>query len=100
VPLNRIGESIHITTGRKLEAGWPADADNLVVMLDGRQAYNSVTEKDVEIFWGAYVGTEDEILIAGRLPDVAERISATREAARQKHGWIMDSYLLRKRTPL
>jgi precorrin-6A synthase len=99
VPLNRIGESIHITTGRKLEAGWPADADNLVVMLDGRQAYNSVTEKDVEIFWGAYVGTADEILIAGPLPDVAERISVAREAARRKHGWIMDSYLLRKRRP-
>lgn len=98
VPLNRIGESIQITTGRKLEAGWPAGAENLVVMLDGRQAYNSVTETDIEIFWGAYVGTPDEILIAGPLSEVAEKISATREAARQKHGWIMDSYLLRKRT--
>jgi precorrin-6A synthase len=99
VALNRIGESIHITTGRRLEAGWPAEADNLVVMLDGRQAYNSVTQENVEIFWGAYVGTADEILIAGPLPDVAEQISATREAARHKHGWIMDSYLLRKRRP-
>jgi len=99
VPLNRIGESVQITTGRKLEAGWPQDAENLVVMLDGRQAYESVVETDVEIFWGAYVGTDDEILIAGPLADVAEKITAARETARQKHGWIMDSYLLRKREP-
>ena len=100
LPLNRIGESIHITTGRKLAAGWPADADNVVVMLDGRQAFKALgADLGLEIFWGAYVGTADEILIAGPLPDVAETICAAREAARQKHGWIMDSYLLRRRAP-
>lgn len=97
VPLNRIGESILITTGRKLAAGWPAGADNVVVMLDGQQAFKALAaEPGLEIFWGAYVGTADEILIAGPLADVAEEISAAREAARQKHGWIMDSYLLRR----
>jgi precorrin-6A synthase len=42
------------------------------------------------------VGTPDEILIAGRVADVADRIAAEREAARERHGWIMDSYLLRR----
>lgn len=97
VALNRIGESIQITTGRRLEAGWPAGADNLVVMLDGRQAYERIAEADVEIFWGAYVGSTDEILISGPLPETAAKISAARAAAQAKHGWIMDSYLLRKK---
>ncbi|MFN4282977.1 MAG: precorrin-6A synthase (deacetylating) [Alphaproteobacteria bacterium] len=99
VPLNGVGEAIQITTGRRLEAGWPADAENLVVMLDGRQAYARLADEDVEIFWGAYVGTPDEILISGRLADVKGRIAEAQAAARAKHGWIMDSYILRRRKP-
>ncbi len=36
IALNRIGGSIYITTGRRLAKGLPADADDVVVMLDGR----------------------------------------------------------------
>jgi len=97
VPLNGVGEAIQITTGRKLEAGWPADGENLVVMLDGRHAYASLPDDGVEIFWGAYVGTPDEILISGPLLEAAPKIAEAHKAARAKHGWIMDSYLLRKR---
>ncbi len=32
--LNRIGESVEITTGRKLAEGFPDGADSVVVMLD------------------------------------------------------------------
>jgi precorrin-6A synthase len=42
------------------------------------------------------VGTADEILIAGALDEVAEQIAATRAEARERNGWIMDSYLLKK----
>lgn len=42
------------------------------------------------------MGTVDEILMAGALNEVAERIAATRALARERNGWIMDSYLLRK----
>jgi precorrin-6A synthase len=38
----------------------------------------------------------DEILISGRLPDVAQKIEAVRAQARREKGWIMDTYLLRK----
>lgn len=99
VPLNGVGEAIQITTGRRLEAGWPADAENLVVMLDGRQAFMTVADPDAEIFWGAYVGTPDEILISGKLAEVKDEIAAAQAAARAKHGWIMDSYILRRRKP-
>ncbi|HEY0034252.1 MAG TPA: precorrin-6A synthase (deacetylating) [Devosia sp.] len=91
IALNRIGEPVHITTGRQL--GEP-EADT-VVMLDGQMAFQNA-DPDLEIFWGAYLGTPDEITISGRLGEVAGQITQTRHAARERHGWIMDTYLLRK----
>ena len=95
--LNRIGDAIHITTGRRLaEEGLPENAATTVVMLDGRTAFQSIAARDVEIHWGAYLGTPDEIVISGRLADVADEIVKAREEARARKGWIMDTYLLRK----
>jgi len=96
VPLNRIGRSIEITTGRRLAAGQVSDADSLVVMLDAQDAYHQVADPETEIYWGAYLGTPDEILISGKLKDVAQEIERVRKAARMDNGWIMDTYLLRK----
>ena len=96
VPLNSIGRSVEITTGRRLAAGQVSDADSLVVMLDAEDSYQQVTDRQTEIFWGAYLGTPDQILLSGRLVDVADEIERVRKAARAEHGWIMDTYLLRK----
>lgn len=96
VPLNSIGGSLEITTGRRLAAGQVGDSASVVVMLDAEDAYRQVSDPDTHIYWGAYVGTSDQILIAGRLEEVAESIERTRKAARQANGWIMDTYLLRK----
>lgn len=96
IGLNRVGEPVHITTGRQL-ADMPVQAiDNLVVMLDGHCAFAALEDDDLEIFWGAYLGTPDELLVAGRLVEVRERILALRAEARQRKGWIMDTYLLRR----
>ena len=95
--LNRIGKPVEITTGRLLGSGFPEAADSLVVMLDSRDAYTGLEGQDLDIFWGAYIGTPDEILISGRLSEVAEEIRRVRAEARARHGWIMDSYLLRRR---
>ncbi|PQP00341.1 MULTISPECIES: precorrin-6A synthase (deacetylating) [Pseudomonas] len=96
VPLNSIGRSIEITTGRRLAAGQVSDAESLVVMLDAQDAYHQVADQETEIYWGAYLGTPDEILISGKLKDVADEIERVRKAARLANGWIMDTYLLRK----
>ncbi|MBV6821729.1 precorrin-6A synthase (deacetylating) [Pseudomonas sp. PD9R] len=96
VSLNQIGRSVEITTGRRLAAGLVSDADSLVVMLDAQDAYHQVADQDTEIYWGAYLGTPDEILISGKLRDVADEIERVRKAARLANGWIMDTYLLRK----
>ena len=93
VPLNRIGESIHITTGRKLADGYPADADSVVVMLDGEQTFQKLAG-EFEIYWGAYLGTDEEVLVSGRLSDVASEIATRpRRAARTQrldHGQLSD----------
>ena len=95
--LNRIGELVEITTGRKLAEGFPDGADSVVVMLDAVNAYKRFADEDIDIFWGAYVGTPDEILISGKLKDVAGDIERVRAEARRTNGWIMDTYLMRRR---
>lgn len=94
--LNAIGEPIHITTGRRISAGLPAPVHSTVVMLDDGSALASLAPDGLAIWWGAYLGTPDQVLIAGPLADVRERILATRQAARARKGWIMDTYLLRR----
>jgi precorrin-6A synthase len=53
---------------------------------------------DYDIFWGAYLGTKEEILVSGKLADVKSEIADKRAKARAANGWIMDTYLLRRRT--
>jgi precorrin-6A synthase len=96
VALNRVGEPIAITTGRRLRQGMHDEVQNVVVMLDAECSFKQVADHDLDIYWGAYIGTDDEILISGPLLDVMDRIEAARAEAREQHGWIMDTYLLRR----
>jgi precorrin-6A synthase len=96
VALNRIGGPVLITTGRRIAEGFPDNVDDAVVMLDGEQAFKRVEAADIDIYWGAYLGTADEILISGRLADVMDDIEHARRRARDEKGWIMDTYLLRR----
>ena len=92
IPLNDIGEPVLITTGRQLRStGLTGSA---VVMLDGDCAFLDCPPQ-TRIWWGAYLGTSDELLVAGTVGEVGERIAAMRAEARARHGWIMDTYLLR-----
>jgi len=96
IALNRVGAPIHITTGRRLAEGFPEHSDDVVVMLDGERAFKQVDPDGLYVYWGAYLGTEDEILIAGALSERAAEIETVRAEARQRKGWIMDTYLLRR----
>jgi precorrin-6A synthase len=99
LPLNDIGEPFLVTTGRRLrEGGWPAGADTVVVMLDGGTAYQSLDPEGLHIWWGAYLGMPDQIVMSGRLAEIGPRIVAARQEARERHGWIMDSYILKRRS--
>lgn len=95
IALHRVGGALHITTGRKLVAD-AAHNDDLVVMLDGEQAWTQLDPDAFEIFWGAYLGTPHELLRHGVLRDVSADIVRVRAEARAAHGWMFDIYYLRR----
>lgn len=94
VPLNRVGEPLTVLPGRRLIA--QGRIDNVVVMLDGQCAFAQLDDPALVIYWGAYLGTVDEVLIAGPLQVVKAQILEVRERERGRKGWIMDTYLLRR----
>jgi precorrin-6A synthase len=92
IPLNDVGEPVLITTGRQLrDHGLSGSA---VVMLDADCSFQ-LCPADTKIWWGAYLGTRDELLVSGTVGDVGAKIVELRGEARTRHGWIMDTYLLR-----
>lgn len=98
IPINGLGAPFTVTTGRQLrENGWPAGAETVAVMLDGECSFQSLAPTDYDIWWGAYVGMPEQILLKGPLDSISETILQTRAKARESHGWIMDIYVLRKR---
>lgn len=92
IPLNDVGEPVLVTTGRRLrESGLDGAA---VVMLDADCSFLECPPA-TRIWWGAYLGTPDELLVAGTVGEVGDDIFRLRAEARARHGWIMDTYLLR-----
>ncbi|MCD9879596.1 precorrin-6A synthase (deacetylating) [Streptomyces guryensis] len=94
--LNRVARPVQITTGRRLAEGFPEGVDDVVVMLDAHQTFRQYADEDIDIYWGAYIGTPDEILASGPIGEAAPRIERLRAEARERKGWIMDTYLLRR----
>ncbi|MFE3795937.1 precorrin-6A synthase (deacetylating) [Nocardia tengchongensis] len=94
--LHEIGEPLHITTGRRLRDEGLADGQSTLVMLDGECSFTQLPGDDVYIWWGAYLGMPDEVVIEGPLRVVENRITRRRAALREAKGWIMDIYLLRR----
>jgi precorrin-6A synthase len=98
IVLNRVGQPIHVTTGRRLLDEYSAALGDVVVILDGELACSGLVEQfdDLMIYWGAQLGLDDEVLISGRLGEVIEKIRVSRAAVRESRGWVMDTYLLRQ----
>ena len=96
ITFNTLAGAVTVTTGRRLrEFGWPDGAETVAVMLDGDCSFQSLDRNDLMIWWGAYLGMEEQILDHGPLLEAAPRIVEARAKARTDHGWIMDTYLLR-----
>lgn len=96
VPLNRVGRPVMITPARLLADGLPAGVDDVVVMLDAGTAFAALPPDGLHIYWGAYLGTADELLVAGPLAEVADEIVRVRAEAKAGKGWMFDTYLLRR----
>lgn len=98
VVLHEVGRPVLVTTGRRLAAEVAAGHDNLVVMLDGK-LHATLLAGEWDIWWGANLGSPHEELVAGGLADVVDRIAVARTRAKERDGWVMDTYLLRRRNP-
>ena len=98
IPVNALGAPFLITTGRRLrDKGFPNDTDTAIIMLDGNCSFTRLNGAEFDIWWGAYLGMPEQILLSGPLDEVGEDIISRRAAARHEHGWIMDTYLLKRR---
>ena len=96
IPLNRQGRAVQILPARLLADGMPDGVDDVVVMLDATQAFASIDPTGIDIYWGAYLGTSDELLRSGPLVQVREEILRVRAGALARKGWVFDIYLLRR----
>lgn len=96
IPLNRVGRPVLITPARLLADGLPEGVDDVVVMLDAGTAFATLDPDGLFVYWGAFLGTDDELLIAGPLAEVADRIVRARAQAKARKGWMFDIYLLRR----
>ncbi|WP_307807762.1 precorrin-6A synthase (deacetylating) [Nocardioides xinjiangensis] len=96
IVLHEVGRPVLVTTGRRLHGEVAAGHDNLVVMLDGGLQAASLPGA-WDIWWGANLGSPHEELVAGRLGDVVDDVRAARRRAKDADGWVMDTYLLRRR---
>jgi precorrin-6A synthase len=98
--LNRVGSPVLVTTGRRIAAeGMPSAVDDVVVMLDSGNAFAALPDTDLDLYWGAYLGTPDEVLRHGDLQAVKDEVCRVWAQCRARKGWIMDTYLLRRRRP-
>jgi precorrin-6A synthase len=97
IPLNAVGDDVLITTARQMEAGACDGHNSAVVMLDSNAAFRRIAPDGFDIYWGGYLGTDDEVLMSGSLEEVGEEIAATVAREKRRHGWILDIYLLKRR---
>ncbi len=97
IALNRVGRAVQITPARLLAEGMPPDVDDVVVMLDAHATFAAIPPAGIDIYWGAYLGTPDELLRSGPLAEMAPEIVRVRDEAKARKGWMFDTYLMRRR---
>jgi precorrin-6A synthase len=98
IALNRVGASVRLTTGRRLRDEPPGPDCDVVVFLDSRHAFAKLDPEQLHIYWGAYLGSPEQLLVAGPLAECRDEIVRVRTEARQARGWMFDTYLLRWQT--
>ncbi len=93
ISLNDIAGSVVLTTPRVMRKKKEI-RDNTVVFLDNYESFRFINDPNIWIYWGAYLGTEKETVFSGRLVEVKDQLIKLRRSLREKHGYIMEIYLL------
>lgn len=96
IVMHKVGEPIHITTGRRLVTEWRPELGTVVVMLDSFLRVKELVDRapDAMLYWGAYLGLPNQTLRKGRLADIMDELVAERARLRAQHGWLMDVYAI------
>ena len=93
IPLNDVGEPVLITTGRQLrDHGLSGSA---VVMLDADCSFRELPAADPDLVGRLSRHARRAAGLRARSGEVGDEIADLRAEARARHGWIMDTYLLR-----
>ena len=79
INLNEVGGSVLVTTGRNLNKKMFCKDFNLLVMLDGNCSFKKFIKQKCYIWWGAYLGMKNQILIEGKLKNVCNEIICQRK---------------------
>lgn len=97
IALNRAGQSVHLTIGARLLSEYHPGLGDFVVLDDADFTCQALLAEfpDTELFWGAYLGTSDQVLASGPLRTVVPELQRVRQRLISRHGWIQDIYLLR-----
>ncbi|MDO5677127.1 MAG: precorrin-6A synthase (deacetylating) [Propionibacteriaceae bacterium] len=92
------GAPVHLTTGARLLGEYRPDLGDVVVFEDPELACRGLSMEfpDLEIYWGAYLGSDEEVLANGPLAKVIDEITRLRAQLEEHHGWVHDIYLLRQ----
>lgn len=97
ISLHDIGGDFLVTTARRLLSGAAKGFDSIAVMLDSNAAFAQIDPENFDIYWGAYLGTEHEVLESGPLKEIGPSLAEKVRLEKERHGWILDIYLLRRR---
>ena len=97
IPLNRTDGSVSFVSGPRLLKDFDPALGDVVVLNDTELACRGLVAEfpEIEVFWGAYLGTPDQVLANGPLCQVIDDLLRLREQLVAHHGWIQDTYLLR-----
>lgn len=85
-----------VSAQRLVDSYEPAMGEAVVVGDDRLQCLELADlYPDLELYWGAHLGTPDEVLVSGRLSDVADELREARSRAAEAPRWVVDAYVLR-----
>lgn len=93
ISLTEIAGTLIFTTPRGLKKLGQIE-HRVIVFLDNYETYKNFASQNLEIYWGAYLGTPEEVLLSGELKEVLSQIVELRRKLRKDKGFIMETYLL------
>jgi Acetyltransferases, including N-acetylases of ribosomal proteins len=97
ISLGSNGADVRLMSAQHLVDSYDPTMGDAVVVDDDRLRCLELADlfPDLTLYWGAHLGTADEVLVAGRFADVVDEVRAARSRAAEAREWVVDAYLLR-----